>query len=157
MSVIPVILLGQFEEVGKAFADAVKPNFEVIHFTTTPAAALSEIPLLLKGEIPAAATTTSASAKPKVGTGNLIHGAPKAIVIGAPTYDEAFVESARKELAVLGKSVPILKPDSGVGAAKHDGPSAEKAALAAERAVSVLKKLDDEGKLDGDDDGVYVY
>ncbi|KAI1452757.1 hypothetical protein F4805DRAFT_462477 [Annulohypoxylon moriforme] len=151
MSVIPFILAGQFEEVGKAFSEAVKPDFEVVYFATSPQAALTDIPLVLKGEVP---TPSS-----KVGSGNLVNGPPKAVVIGAQAYDDAWIEAARQELRATGKRVPFLKPDvagaqgGGVGA----GSQGDRAKEAAERVITALKKLEDEGKLEGNDDGVYIY
>ncbi|KAI1205820.1 uncharacterized protein F4807DRAFT_464281 [Annulohypoxylon truncatum] len=151
MSVIPFILAGQFEEVGKAFSEAVKPDFEVVYFTTSPQTALTDIPLVLKGEIP---TPSS-----KVGSGNLANGSPKAIVVGAQAYDDTWIEAARQELHAAGKKVPILKPDvtgaqgGGVGA----GSQGDRAQAAAERVATALRKLEAEGKLEGSDDGVYIY
>ncbi|KAI0889541.1 uncharacterized protein GGS22DRAFT_1015 [Annulohypoxylon maeteangense] len=151
MSVIPFILAGQFEEVGKAFSEAVKPDFEVVYFATSPQSAVTDIPLVLKGEIP---TPSS-----KVGSGNLVHGTPKAVVIGAQVYDDTWIEAVRQELHAAGKQVPFLKPDvtgaqgGGVGA----GSQGDRAKATAERVTTALKKLEGEGKLDGNDDGVYVY
>ncbi|KAI0148296.1 hypothetical protein F4776DRAFT_660468 [Hypoxylon sp. NC0597] len=152
MSVTPVILCGQFEELGKAFSDGLKPDFEVIYFTTSATSALADIQTVLKGSIP-----TSTSSSTLVGSGNLAHGAPKAIVVSAALYDDAWVDAARQELRAAGRHVPILKPDlsgcvDGVTAADK-----AKAKAAAEHAVKVLRKLEDEGKLEGDEDAVYVY
>ncbi|KAI2472446.1 hypothetical protein F4781DRAFT_361814 [Annulohypoxylon bovei var. microspora] len=147
MSVIPFILAGQFEEVGKAFSEAVKPDFEVVYFTTSPQSALTDIPLVLKGEIP---TPSS-----KVGSGNLAHGTPKAVVVGAQVYDDAWLEAARQELRAAGKRVPFLKPDT--TGAQGGGSQGDRAQAAAERVAKALRKLEGEGKLDGEDDGVYIY
>ncbi|KAI0837818.1 hypothetical protein F5Y06DRAFT_64951 [Hypoxylon sp. FL0890] len=156
MSVTPVIVCGQSEEVGKAFSHALKPDFEVIYFTTSPDSALTDIPTVLKGSIP-----TSTSSSTLVGSGNLSHGTPKAVIISAPAYDDLWVVALRQELLQMaGKHVIILKPDaSGYadGGAVGDKAAADKAKVAAEHAVKLLNKLDDEGKLDGDEDGEYVY
>lgn len=123
----------------------------VVYFVTSPQTGLIEIPLLLKGEVP---TSASAPGGTNVGTGNLSIGAPKAIVVGI-TYDNAWIAAAHKEIAAAGKHIPILKPDVSAGGAA--APSAEKAKVVAERAVKVLRKLEEEGKLDGGDDGIYSY
>ncbi|KAI1413804.1 hypothetical protein F5Y13DRAFT_23609 [Hypoxylon sp. FL1857] len=150
MSVTSLILLGQYEESGKVFSDALKPNYEVVHFSTSPTAALADILTVLKGSIP-----TSATSSTQVGTGNLSHGAPKAIIIAASLYDDAWIAAARAEVAAAGKHVVFLKPDA---SSDHAGKgTADKTKVAAEHAVKVLRKLEGEGKLDGDDDGVYVY
>ncbi|KAI2640854.1 hypothetical protein GGS26DRAFT_180258 [Hypomontagnella submonticulosa] len=152
-SATPVILCGHFEEVGKAFSDGLQPNFEVVFFTTSPQSSLTAIPQVFAGTIPSSSTGST-----KIGTGNLSHGLPKAVVVvaGSPAtyYDDAWVERARKEISTSGKRVPILKPDNNPGTAHQQQ---EKAAAAAERAAKALKKLADEGKLDGEDDGVYHY
>ncbi|KAI0380403.1 hypothetical protein F5Y04DRAFT_281786 [Hypomontagnella monticulosa] len=150
-SITPVILCGHFEEVGKAFSDGLQPGFEVVFFTTSPQSSITAIPQILSGTIPSSSTGST-----KVGTGNLSHGIPKAVVIvsGSPAtyYDDAFVDRVRKEIASVGKRVPILKPDNNPTTTQQ-----EKAGAAADRAAKALKKLADEGKLDGDDDGVYHY
>ncbi|KAI1099344.1 hypothetical protein F4804DRAFT_349442 [Jackrogersella minutella] len=148
MSVIPLILCGQFEEVGKAFSEAVKPDFEVVFFTTSPQSALADIPLVLKGEIPSGGA---------VGTGDLSHGSPRAVVVGAQAYDDAWVEAARHELRAAGKRVPFLKPDLSAAPAAGGQGGGDRAKAVAERVVKALRKLEGEGKLDGEDDGVYVY
>ncbi|KAI4867984.1 hypothetical protein F4820DRAFT_171067 [Hypoxylon rubiginosum] len=156
MSVIPLILAGHFEEVGKTFQEAVQPDFDVVYFATSPQAGLADIPVVLKGEIP----TSAAATGNKVGSGNLAHGIPRAVVLSG-SYDDAFVERLRKAIAAVGKAVPILKLEHSAGAtagaAGGAKPTADKTKAVAERAVKALKKLEDEGKLDGEDDGVYSY
>ncbi|OTA97402.1 hypothetical protein M434DRAFT_26706 [Hypoxylon sp. CO27-5] len=153
MSVTPVILCGQFEELGKAFADGLKPDFEVIYFTTSPTSALADILTVLKGSIP-----TSTTSSTLVGSGNLSHGSPKAIIVSAALYDDVWIEAARQELRAAGQHLAILKPDlSGCVDGSAEKGSADKAKAAAEHAVKVLRKLEDEGKLEGEDDGVYAY
>ncbi|XXG95100.1 Aspartate aminotransferase, cytoplasmic [Hypoxylon texense] len=156
MSVIPLILAGHFEDVGKTFQEAIQPDFDVVYFVTSPQAGLADIPAVLKGEIPTSAA--AAGSRHKVGSGNLAHGTPRAVVVSG-SYDDAFVERLRQEIAAVGKAVPILKLDRSGAPAGAAGakPAAEKTKAVAERAVKVLKKLEDEGKLDGDDDGVYSY
>ncbi|KAI1373265.1 hypothetical protein F4677DRAFT_448595 [Hypoxylon crocopeplum] len=148
----PLILCGQFEEVGKAFKEAAQPDFEVVYFVSSPQAGLSDIPQVLKGEVLTLAFTGGS----KVGTGNVALGAPKAVVVGA-TYDDAWVEALRKELAAAGKPVPILKAELPDKAAAGEAPTPDKGKEAAVRAIRALKKLEGEGKLDGGDDGVYTY
>ncbi|KAI1775742.1 hypothetical protein F4818DRAFT_386713 [Hypoxylon cercidicola] len=154
MSVIPLILAGHFEEVGKTFAEAVQPDFDVVHFVASPQAGLADIPVVLRREIPTSAATGGAS---QVGSGNLAHGIPRAVVLGA-SYDDAFVERLREATAAGGKPVPILKPEHpAAGSAPATKPAAEKTKAVADRVVKVLRKLEGEGKLDGGDDGVYSY
>ncbi|KAI1765382.1 hypothetical protein GGR53DRAFT_490218 [Hypoxylon sp. FL1150] len=153
MSIVPLpfILAGHFEEVGKTFQEAVQPQgFDVVHFVTSPQAGLADIPIVLRGEIP-----TSVTGGNKVGSGNLAHGTPRAVVLSG-SYDDAFVERLRKEIAAVGRSVPILKLEH-AGAAAQTKPTADQTKAVADRAVKALKKLEDEGKLDGDNDGVYSY
>ncbi|KAI1383674.1 uncharacterized protein F4822DRAFT_84507 [Hypoxylon trugodes] len=166
MSVTPIILCGQFESVGKAFSEAVKPDYEVVYFATSPQSGLTDIPQVLSGQIPTAASvpgTNKIGNGTKVGSGNLIHGIPKAIVLGAVTYDDEWIESLRKEIPD-GKQVPVLKREFdssaaavGSGGATPVGSEKGKVEAAAERAIEVLKKLEEEGKLEGGDEGVYDY
>lgn len=125
--------------------------FIVVHFVNSPQAGLQDIPLVLNGEIPTSAAATGG----KVGSGNLSLGIPRVVVVGA-TYDDIWIESLRKEVVAVGKHVLVLKPDLGGGVAPPK-PSAEQAKVAAERAVKVLKKLEEEGKLDTEEDTIYLY
>ncbi|KAI6084867.1 hypothetical protein F4821DRAFT_261582 [Hypoxylon rubiginosum] len=152
MSVIPLILAGQFEEVGKTFQEAIQPQgFDVVHFVASTQGALADIPVVLKGEIPTSAAVTGS----KVGSGNLAHGVPRAVVLSG-AYDDAFVDRLHKEIAAAGQPVPILKLDAGAKAAGAK-PTAEQTKAVVDRAVKVLKKLEGEGKLDGGDNGIYTY
>ncbi|KAL7629746.1 hypothetical protein AAE478_001269 [Parahypoxylon ruwenzoriense] len=158
MTAIPLILCGQFEEMGKVFKEAVQPDFEVVYFTDSLTGGLVDIPLVLKGEIPTSASSTT----PKVGTGNLVHGIPRAIVVGAP-YDDGWIAALGKELSDAGiKPVPVLKPEARPGQAHGHAvvkmePGAVDVKKSAERAVKVLKKLEEEGKLEDGEGGVFVY
>ncbi|KAI1135072.1 hypothetical protein F5Y05DRAFT_191179 [Hypoxylon sp. FL0543] len=155
MSVTSVILCGQSEELGKVFSDALKPDFEVIYFTNSPVTGLAQILAVLEGSIP-----TSAASSTVVGSGNLSHGAPKAVILSAPDYHDAWVEAARSDIQAAGKRLVILKPDASGYADGGDKAAAadkDKAKAAAGHALKVLRKLEDEGKLDGEDDGVYAY
>ncbi|KAI2619170.1 hypothetical protein GGR54DRAFT_640104 [Hypoxylon sp. NC1633] len=154
MPAIPLILCGKYEEVGKAFKEAVQPKYEVIYFVTSAETGIVDIPQVLKGDF----LTLGFSSGNKVGTGNATLGVPRAVVVVGGTYEDAWVESLRKEIGSGGKGVPILKPDvSTHGEAHGEKPTADSGKVAGERALKVLKKLEEEGKLDSKDDGLYLY
>ncbi|KAE8383713.1 hypothetical protein BDV26DRAFT_250673 [Aspergillus bertholletiae] len=105
---IPVILCGKTEAIGKTVIEALKPEFDVIHFITTTEAGEQQIPALLRGEkdsnnIP---TTT-------IGSGNYDRGVG-AVILGAG-YDDQAVQQLRDAAAGLA-SVPWLRPDLGLPA-----------------------------------------
>ncbi|KAH9883817.1 hypothetical protein F4778DRAFT_788282 [Xylariomycetidae sp. FL2044] len=149
---IPIVLCGKFEEMGKLFKDAVEPDFEVIHFISSPEQGQADIPLLLSGST--APTTPS-----PVGTGDYTQP-PRAVVVG-PNYDDAWIEALRAQMGAL--QVPVLKPDlggnsQGPPSAGAAAPGPEMAKMAAQRALVVLNKLGGEGKLASKGEGgVWVY
>ncbi|KAI1801137.1 hypothetical protein F4811DRAFT_479083 [Daldinia bambusicola] len=166
---ITVIILGQFSESSHIFRDAILPDFDGVYIFLDPTAALNDLPFVIKGTTPPPPSIIDES------TAESVHkfSPPKAIIFASPLYDDAFLESARQILAANDAHVPFLKPDwdnaapdahtitatatatSTTTAAVVPDPQAVK--QAAERAAKVLKKLEEEGKLDGGDDGVYAY
>lgn len=119
----------------------------VIHFVSSPEEGLVDIPKILKGEAP--------SSGPKCGTGNYAE-LPKALVIGAK-YDDAWIMELRDKGKEIGgiKPLPLLKPD--LQGAQVGLPSVEKAKAAAERALKVLTQLKTEGKLNGEEKGIFLF
>ncbi|KAJ7359472.1 hypothetical protein DFH08DRAFT_952601 [Mycena albidolilacea] len=79
---IPTIITGASEEIGGVVVPSMKPGYEVIHFTLAVEAA-TEIPLLLKGEVP---THSSSS----LGSGNW-SVFPKVILFGRAYNNEVGV------------------------------------------------------------------
>ncbi|KAI1463049.1 uncharacterized protein F4812DRAFT_464165 [Daldinia caldariorum] len=178
---ISVIILGKFSEASRTFRDALLPDFDGIYIFLDPTAALNDLPFVIKGTTAPPSVTDDSTTGTDTDTDHTIHkpSPPKAIVVASPVYDDAFLESARQILLANDAHVPFLKPDwdNNNAAAASDAPAtttttttttaaaAAAAAVpdpqavkhAAERATKALKKLHEEGKLDGDDDGVYPY
>ncbi|KAI5861584.1 hypothetical protein GGS23DRAFT_598363 [Durotheca rogersii] len=160
MTATPLILCGHSEDLGNVFKEVLQPDYEVVHFVSSPKAGLVEIPLVLKGEIPTPAGGGGGGGS-RVGTGNLALGAPRAVVVGA-AYDDAWVASLRKDVAAAGlKAVPVLKPEAeapyGLAPAPRTPDAVRKGAA---RAARALRQLEADGKLDPaakDEPGVYVY
>ncbi|KAI0134950.1 hypothetical protein F4814DRAFT_5267 [Daldinia grandis] len=182
-SPIPVALLGEYEITTTTFSEAILPDFKVIHLSSTPDTALKSLPNILRGQAPPIyhhpedkdkakakpeTTTSTTTATTTITTTN--DNIPKAIVIAGLIFDDAFVASAQQLLAANDLHVPFFRhkygsnnnnnndddddDDGGVDAVV--GAFADVKELAA-RAVKVLKKAVEEGKLDGKDDGVYFY
>ncbi|KAF3066509.1 hypothetical protein GL218_08980 [Daldinia childiae] len=161
-SAIPVILLGEFETTAKAFSEAILPDFEVVYLSTIPDLAIKALPSVLRGQAPA---YLQPSDKAKLETAS---SAPKAIIIAGPAFDDVFITNAQQTIAAAADDlhVPFFKrEDNGLiidGAGSADAvavavaktPDIEELAA---RVVKVLKKAVEEGKLEGEDDGVYVY
>ncbi|KAI1653561.1 hypothetical protein F4813DRAFT_252364 [Daldinia decipiens] len=157
-SAIPVILLGEFEATAKAFSEAVLPDFDVVYLSTIPDLAIKALPGVLRGQAP---VYLQPDDKLKLETAA---SAPKAIVVVAgPAFDDAFVASAQQALAANDLHVPFFKQreyDGNSDAVGADAVAVAKTAHVEElaaRAVKALKKAAEEGKLEGEDDGVYVY
>ncbi|ORY57755.1 uncharacterized protein BCR38DRAFT_413671 [Pseudomassariella vexata] len=128
----PIILCGKFEQVGQVVKNTIQPEFEVVHFISSPESGQTTIPLLVKGEAP----TNSSD---NIGSRNYAV-ASKAVVVGA-MYDDAWVENLAKEV-----DVPVLRPERLVG--NPTGPPDAAAVQAvAKRVKEGLQKLVDEGKL----------
>lgn len=117
-----------------------------IHFTLA-AAATTEIPLLLKGEVPSPSSSS-------LGSGNW-SAFPKAIVFGG-AYQDADVEELRKLVAATPgtRRIPWLRVDSTL---PHPPPGPEYAKAVVVRLKAMLAKLEEEGKFDVEDDSVYMF
>ncbi|KAJ5671824.1 hypothetical protein N7507_000951 [Penicillium longicatenatum] len=72
---LPVVLCGLSTKIGKPVAEAMLPEFEVIHFIQTNDAALAEIPHLLAGRDPQSPHNNG------VGSGNYTQPA-RAVIFG---------------------------------------------------------------------------
>ncbi|KAI1646572.1 uncharacterized protein F4817DRAFT_365686 [Daldinia loculata] len=155
-SAIPVILLGEFEATAKTFGEALLPDFEVVYLSTIPDLAIKALPSVLRGQAP---VYLQPEDKHKLEAAS---SAPKAIIIAGPAFNDAFVSNAQQALAADDLHVPFFKRAYDVvvvdGGADADAvtKTADVEELAA-RAVKVLKKAVEEGKFEGEDDGVYVY
>ncbi|KAI0854055.1 hypothetical protein F5Y00DRAFT_256555 [Daldinia vernicosa] len=166
-SAIPVILLGDFEATAKAFSEALLPDFEVVYLSTTPDLALKALPSVLAGQAPAYLAPEDKLKLETAGSGSGSGSSPKAIVIAGPAFDDVFVADAQRLFAAADLHVPFFKKreyvvgtiddDDDVVAGVGGVPKTADVEGLAARAVKALKKAVEEGKLEGDDDGVYVY
>ncbi|KAF7340990.1 hypothetical protein MSAN_02084400 [Mycena sanguinolenta] len=144
---IPILVSGAHEKTGSGVAASLKPEYEVIHFTLMTAAT-TEIPLLLKGEVPSPSSSS-------LGSGNW-STFPKAVVFGG-AYDDAQIEAVRKAVAEAPgtKRIPWLRVDMRVPHPPVDTP--EYAVAVVGRMKALLGKLEGEGKFDAEDDTVYFF
>ncbi|KAK7046366.1 hypothetical protein R3P38DRAFT_2873468, partial [Favolaschia claudopus] len=137
---IPILVTGVAVAVGSRVIQAVKPEYEVVHFTLAPAAT-KEIPLLLKGQAPKDPSSD-------LGSGNW-DVFPKALVFGGGYTDE-MIEAVQKAVAAETegvKRIPWLRVDSSI---PHPTDPAEYAPFVTKRLKATLKKLEEEGKFDAD-------
>ncbi|KAF7340959.1 hypothetical protein MSAN_02081200 [Mycena sanguinolenta] len=120
-------------------------GFSVIHFTLA-ASSLTEIPLLLKGEVPNPSSSS-------LGSGNW-STFPKAIVFGG-AFEDAQIEALRKAVTETPgtKRIPWLRVD---WSRPHPPIGPEYAAAIVERTKAMLSKLESEGKFDVEDDSIYL-
>ena len=119
----------------------------MVHFVMGPEAAPVELPLVLQGlAVP--------SPRSSIGSGNVASVA-KVVVLGG-AYDEATVESLHSLCAQTSgaRTVPWLRQDT-TKPAPPIGPEYGKAMV--QRTKEALKRLAEEGRLDGTDGGVYYY
>ena len=114
-----------------------------IHIILTPAAGISEIPAILRGEAPPLGESEN------IGTRDYSKK-PIAVVAGGG-YDDAAISQMREACAGV-LSVPWLRPDI-TKPAPPLGPEYGKAMVA--RVKACLKELESEGKLAGD--AVYFF
>ncbi|KAK1633418.1 hypothetical protein BDP81DRAFT_397306 [Colletotrichum phormii] len=151
-SPIPIILCGKTEEIGRGVIEGLKPEYEVIHFITSPASGAVIIPALL------ASKTTTLPQHPDtstIGSGNYA-SPPRAVVLGG-AFDEEAVKMLQKAVAEQGtasRKIPWLRHD-GSKAAPPPGPEYGKAMVA--RVRERLGLLEGEGKLDGEYGGDEWY
>ncbi|KAK4443840.1 hypothetical protein QBC34DRAFT_310238 [Podospora aff. communis PSN243] len=142
-SPIPIIAVGQQESMGAIAIEAMKPEYEVVHFTLR-AAVDTEIPLLLKGEVPSPPSSA-------IGSGNW-STPPRAIIFGG-----AFSEDNVKELKAAvysaggsARKIPWVAVDGSKPRLPIQGNEKNYMADIAERFKKGLGGLKAEGKLDGD-------
>ncbi|KAH6686638.1 hypothetical protein F5X68DRAFT_261674 [Plectosphaerella plurivora] len=86
---IRLIVCGARESIGAGVIAGLKPEYEVVQFILTPEAAISEIPLIARGQKPA---TSSSS----IGTGNISEDRRPVAVITGGAYSEGFDELRAK-------------------------------------------------------------
>ncbi|KAF6814937.1 hypothetical protein CSOJ01_03767 [Colletotrichum sojae] len=138
---IPVVLCGKTEKIGSGVIAALKPEFEVVHFITTPASGAEIIPALLAGREPPTHPDSSS-----IGSGEYAE-TPRAVILGA-AFDEEATQTLRKAVSEApdARKVPWLRHDAGKPAPPI-GPEYGLAVVA--RVREVLERLEGEGKLDG--------
>ncbi|EXF80551.1 hypothetical protein CFIO01_04258 [Colletotrichum fioriniae PJ7] len=139
---IPIILCGKTEAIGRGVIEGLKPEYEVIHFITSPASGAIIIPALLTSSPPPQHPDTSS-----IGSGKYT-SPPRAIILGG-AFDEEAVKSLQNAVVKQGtasRKVPWLRHD-GNKAAPPPGPEYGKAMVV--RVREKLGLLEGEGKLDG--------
>ncbi|KAJ7871197.1 hypothetical protein B0H14DRAFT_2345337 [Mycena olivaceomarginata] len=144
---IPILVTGRAEQVGALVISGLQPEYEVIHFTLA-ATATTEVPLLLKGEVPSPSSSS-------LGSGNW-SAFPKAIVFGG-AYEDSQIEEVRRAVAETAgtKRIPWLRVDRNLPHPPTGSP--EYAASVVERMKALLGKLQAEGKLDVEDDSIHLF
>ncbi|KAF4630705.1 hypothetical protein G7Y89_g7440 [Cudoniella acicularis] len=141
---VPIILCGKSTQIGTSVIAALKPEYEVIHFILTPAAALAEIPLILKGE----AVTSDND------LGSHDYSKKTRVVIFGGAYEENDVEAVLKASKEAGGPlVPFLRPDT-TKAAPPLGPEYGKALVA--RLKVTMGEMNAEGKLGAGNEDLYL-
>lgn len=162
---IPVVICGRHEGVAKTVSEGIGSDYEcknpatrpsehiidlrcvVVHFIPTTEAGVAELPLILQGVMP---TKIENSA----GSGN-IAGLAKAVILGGG-YDEAAFQTikAAVDAAKLQHKPVWLRKDDGRPSPPFN---ADYGRLLSIRVREMLKKLEDEKKLDGSDGGIYLF
>ncbi|KAJ6483128.1 hypothetical protein C8R45DRAFT_871014 [Mycena sanguinolenta] len=146
---ILVLVTGASERIGSV-AVARIPRIPIrilrvaaIHFTLA-ASSVTEIPFLLKGEVP---NPSSSSANWST--------FPRAIVFGG-AYEDTLFEAVRKTVAGTPgtKRIPWLRVDTN-RPSPPIGP--EYAAAGVARMNAMLSKLESDGKFDAEDDSMYLF
>ncbi|TKW52965.1 hypothetical protein CTA1_3924 [Colletotrichum tanaceti] len=151
---IPIVMCGKTEQIGLSVIAGLKPEYEVIHFVTTPASGAVIIPALLASGAPPPHAETST-----IGSGNYA-AAPRAVILGG-AFDDAAVAVLRKAVADAQEGgsadvrrVPWLRQDPDKPAPPL-GPEYGKAMVA--RVKEALARLEAEGKLGGTHGGEEWY
>ncbi|KAL2864847.1 uncharacterized protein BJX67DRAFT_383475 [Aspergillus lucknowensis] len=88
---IPAVLCGRLTTVGKAVSQSLRPEFEVIHFINSPAAAHAELPRLFAGQHPQPAAPND------IGTANFAQ--PPRVVIFGRGYSPEFARELKSATA----------------------------------------------------------
>ncbi|KAK1593613.1 uncharacterized protein LY79DRAFT_669156 [Colletotrichum navitas] len=142
---IPVVLCGKTEQVGSKVIAGLRPEYDVIHFVTSPTSGAAILPALLASRPLPPHPETS-----RIGSGNYT-AAPRAVILGGAFHDAATaalqgaVADARASADV--RTVPWLRQDSSKPAPPRGGP--EYGAAMVVRVREALARLEGEGKLDG--------
>ncbi|KAK2027448.1 hypothetical protein LX32DRAFT_640926 [Colletotrichum zoysiae] len=144
---MPVVVCGKTEQVGRIVIASLKPEYDVIHFITSPTSGASILPALLESRTPPFHVETST-----IGSGNYA-AAPRAVILGAAFDDAAAtvlqeaVADARARSSAGVRTVPWLRNDPSKPAPPRGGPGYGEAVVS--RVREALVRLEDEGKLDG--------
>jgi len=146
---IPIIVAGAHEAMGAKVASALAPEVEMIYFVPRDVRT-QEVPILFRGEKPDSPSSS-------VGTGNF-GVAPKAILLGG-AFKAADIEELRTlaatGAAATGKEklrIPWISIDNSKSEIPLGPGYAEDVAA---RCKSVILRLKEEGKLEGNDEGIY--
>ncbi|KAK0614533.1 hypothetical protein B0T14DRAFT_570463 [Immersiella caudata] len=139
----PILAVGAQEAMGQIAIEAMKPEFEVIHFTLR-AAVDDEIPLLLRGEVPSPPSSA-------IGTGNW-SVPPRAIIFGGAFTEENVKELKAKVYNGEGspRKIPWVAVDGSKPRLQLQGNEKNYMADIASRFKKGLAELKEEGKLDSD-------
>jgi hypothetical protein len=167
---IPILSCGRREAVGATAIEMLKPEYEgmlvsaykslslftritlrkVIHFIMSKEDGITNIPLILSGLKPT-------SQQSNLGSQDFSR-VPQAVLFGGG-YDDITIGEIRK--AVIGtqgvRKVPWLKADQQKTAMGPDPGTKEYNESIAPRVREALEKLEREGKLDGNEDGIFSW
>ncbi|KAK1750129.1 hypothetical protein QBC47DRAFT_394651 [Echria macrotheca] len=147
---IPIFVVGQREEIAQFVIEAVKPEYEVVQMILGKAAK-EELPIYLRGEIPATKSS-------QLGSNNWAVP-PRAILIGG-AFNDAEVAELRQTVVDAGatRKIPWLHVDHNKPRPVIVGNEAQYGDSIAQRFKDALNRLRDEGRLDadGDDSDVLV-
>ncbi|CAN8097792.1 unnamed protein product [Discula destructiva] len=149
---IPILVTGRGEPIGRMVLAAMKPEYEVVHFTLF-SAVNTELPQLLAGHPPDAPSST-------IGTGKWA-APPQALLLGG-AYQDADIERLQKlvEDTEGAAQIPWLRVDSSKMAPPAGMEDVEKVreygVAITERMKAMLEKLRAEGKLGQGNAGVYL-
>ncbi|KAK2047593.1 hypothetical protein LZ31DRAFT_592233 [Colletotrichum somersetense] len=152
---VPVVVFGKTEQVGRIVIDGLMPEYDVIHFITSPTSGALILPALLEARTPPYHAETST-----IGSGNYT-AAPRAVIFGAAFDDAATavvqesVADARARSSAGVRTVPLLRSDPSKPAPPRGGPGYGEAVVSKVR--EALVRLEEEGKLDGSYGGVEWY
>ncbi|KIX09909.1 uncharacterized protein Z518_00990 [Rhinocladiella mackenziei CBS 650.93] len=147
---VPVLLCGRREDIASVVMAELRPKYEVVQCIMSPDDGLINLPLTLSGS------------KPRNPESNLgsrdFSRTPRAVVLGGG-YDDATVEMLRKTVTETkgARKVPWLKADQGKTAAGPPPGSEGYPVSVATRVKESLDSLEKEGKLEGNEDGIFTW
>jgi hypothetical protein len=167
---IPILTCGRHEAVGATAIDMLKPEYEgmfasafnslfsfarltarkVIHLIMSPEDGLTNIPLILSGLKPSSLQSSLGSQD--------FSQVPRAVIFGGG-YDDVTIENLRKAVMETqgARKVPWLKADQQKTARGPEPGTREYSESIAPRVREVLGRLEREGKLDGNEDGIFSW